>query len=70
MAGNKPVATFRVGNVKAAVWKNDKHHNVTFVRSYKDGEEWKDGDSFSHADLLNLGKVAERAENFIATQEQ
>lgn len=69
MAGSKPVASFRVGNVKAAVWKNDSHHNVTFVRSYKDGEgNWKDGDSFSHADLLNLGKVAERAEEFIAAQ--
>ena len=62
-APNKPVATFRIGLVKASVWANgDKHFNTTFTRSYKDGDEWKDGDSFGHGDLLNLAQVAKRAE--------
>jgi len=64
--GNKPAATFRIGGVKATVWRNGEHFNVQFVRSYKDKDDkWKDGDSFGHADLLNLAKVAERAENYI-----
>jgi len=69
-----PVATFRIGLVKASVWKNgtDKpHYNTTFSRSYKDREgNWKDdGDSYGHSDLLSLAKVAERAEEFIANQD-
>jgi hypothetical protein len=72
-APNKPVATFRIGLVKASVWKNENggktQYNTTFVRSYKDGDTWHDGDSFGHGDLLNLAKVAERAENWIANQD-
>lgn len=65
-----PSATFRVGFVKAAVWMNDKHFNVTFSRAYKDNEgNWKDGDSFGHADLTNLVLVATRAEAWIADQD-
>jgi hypothetical protein len=67
-APNKPVASFRIGLVKASVWKNDSHYNVTFSRSYKDGETWKDGDSFGHGDLLNLAQVAKRAEDFCSAQ--
>jgi hypothetical protein len=69
MAKEKPAATFRIGNVKATIWNNGEHYNVTFIRAYKDGDDnWKDGDSFSHYDLLNLSKVAERAEEFISAQ--
>lgn len=67
---NKPVANFRIGNVKAAVWRNDSgHFNTTFVRSYKQGDSWVDGDSYGSQDLLNLAKVAERAEQFISEQD-
>lgn len=72
MANNKPAATFRIGFVKATIWKNkngdNTFYNVNVSRSYKDGDEYKDGDSFGQADLLNLSKVAERAEAFIAAQ--
>ena len=64
-----PIVTFRIGNVKAAVWKNEKHFNVTFAKAYKDsGGDYQDTASFSHADLLNVANVAKRAEEFIAKQ--
>lgn len=66
---NSPAATFRIGYVKATVWKNDDHYNTTFTRTYKDGEgKWQDGDSFSHGDLPVLGKVADMATNWISEQ--
>ena len=68
--GNKPAATFRIGFVKATVWKNDDFYNVSLTRSYKDDRgDYKDGDSFGHADLQNAMKVLERAEDFIASQQ-
>lgn len=67
----KPVKTFRLGFVKAAIWQNDSgYHNVTIIRSYKDGNgDWKDGGSFGAGDLLNVAKVAERAEQWVSDQE-
>ncbi|MGY3406126.1 hypothetical protein ACVWZV_002239 [Bradyrhizobium sp. GM5.1] len=66
MEGEKPIKKFRVGNVTAAIWKNDAFYSVTLQRSYKDGEEWKNADSFGHGDLMNVAKVVERAETFIS----
>ena len=65
----KPVKEVRMGCIKAAVWENDtqngKRHNVTFVRLYKDGEEWKDSQSFGRDDLPLLAKVADQAHTWI-----
>jgi hypothetical protein len=42
---------------------------VDFTRSYKDSDgNWKSTASYAHADLLNISKCAERAENWIARQ--
>jgi hypothetical protein len=67
---NQPAAKFRVGLVTATVWKNDSFFNTSITKAYKDGDQWKDGDSFSHGDLLNVAKAAERAEAWIADQQQ
>jgi hypothetical protein len=33
---NRPVKTFRLGRIKAAVWENDeKFYSVTFARTYR-----------------------------------
>ena len=62
-----PIAKFRLGNVTAAVWKGDTgFYSVTLQKSYKDGDDWKNTDYLSHGDLLNAGKVLERAEHWIA----
>ncbi len=64
----QPVKRFRVGNVTAAVWKNDNFFSVTLQRSYKEGDEWKNTDNLAAGDLLNAAKVLERAEAYISAQ--
>ena len=65
MANPKPISEVRIGRVKAAIWPNETdgrtRHNVTFSRLYKDGDEWKNTQSFSRNDLLLLAKVADQA---------
>ena len=70
----KPVHEVRLGRIKAAVWENEiqngaghnvTRHNVTFVRLYKDGDDWKDSPSFGRDDLPLLAKVADRAHSWI-----
>lgn len=69
---NQPEKKFRIGLVSATVWKNsngDKSFfTVDFQRSYKDGDEYKNTTSFGADDLLNVAKLSERAEAFIAEQ--
>ena len=58
----KPVHSIRYGNIRAAIWRNDKgFHNVTFERSYMKDEEWKTSDSFGRDDLPKLSKAADEA---------
>ena len=68
-AKNPPAQRFRIGNVTAAVWRNDSGFNVTVQRSYKDGDEWKQSASLFHDDLLNAARVLQRAEAWIAEQQ-
>ena len=72
MAKDKPVHEVRLGAIKAAIWKNDTdngvRYNTTFCRLYRDGEEWKDTDSFGRDDLLVLAKVADQAHTWIHEQ--
>lgn len=62
----------RLGRLKAAVWTNQTEsgvrHNVTFCRIYKDGDEWKDSDSFGRDDLLLLAKLADKVHTWIYEQ--
>ena len=62
---NRPIDEVRIGRIKAAIWANASEtgvrHNVTFSRLYKEGNEWRDTDSFGRDDLLLLAKVADRA---------
>jgi hypothetical protein len=62
----QPVRRFRVGNVTAAVWKNDGNMSVTLQKSYKSDDEWKNTDTLFHGDILNAMKALERAELFMA----
>lgn len=70
MASDKPrpVAEFRIGFIKAAVWRNGDFYNTTLSKRYKDGEEYKDAESLGSADLLNAAKCLTRAEEFISAQ--
>lgn len=42
--------------------------NVTFQRTYKDGDDWKNSNSFGHKNLLVLGLIAARAFEWIGSQ--
>jgi hypothetical protein len=72
-AANRPVHTIRYGTLRAAIWKREVDlgnnsrpmYSVTFSRSYKDGNEWKDSSSFGPDDLLTLAKIADDAHTFI-----
>ena len=44
--------------------------NVTFQRSYKDGEAWKNSTSFGKRDLLVVGFIAALAFEWIGNQSQ
>ncbi len=67
-----PAHQVKLGRIKAAVWQNDTEqgvrYNTTFSRSYKDGEEWKNSDSFGRDDLLALGEAARLAFHWIHQQ--
>lgn len=64
-----PLKTFRIGSVKAAIWKNEAEgrsfYSTKIIRTYRDGEEWKETNIYSHDDLMNVAKLAERAEAYI-----
>jgi hypothetical protein len=72
MAKQKPVHEIRIAGVKAAIWENETQngtrHNVTVCRLYKDGEQWKQTESFGRDDLLVLAKVLDQAHTWIFEQ--
>lgn len=66
---DRPVHEVRIGRVKALVWRNQTvkgtFHNVTLARLYKDGDEWKQTESFGRDDLPLVAKVADQAHTWI-----
>ncbi len=68
-AKQQPVHDVRIGAVKATIWENETtsgtRHNVTLSRLYKDGEEWKQTESFGRDDLLLVAKVVDQAHSWI-----
>ena len=63
----QPVFKFKIGLVTATIWDNDGFYSVDISRSYKTKEdEWRSTNSYSHNDLLNVAKCAERAESWIS----
>lgn len=69
MPKTQPTAEVRIGQIKAAIWKNDTdagtRFNVTVTRLYKEDEEWKYSEIFGRNDLLMLAKVLDRAHDRI-----
>lgn len=69
--GNKPAMKVRIGFISGTIWHNGDFFNTEIRKAFKDDkDEWRDGTSFSHGDLLNVAKVAERCEAWIADQQQ
>jgi hypothetical protein len=71
-SSTKPVHKIRHGAVSASIWRQEAQNgpmfNVTFQRSYKDGETWKNSSSFTQKNLLVLGLIAARAFEWIGSQ--
>jgi hypothetical protein len=67
--GNKPAHIIRIGYIKCTIWRNEEFYNSTITRSWKnDRGDWADGDSFGHADLPVVAKVADMAADWISAQ--
>jgi hypothetical protein len=71
-SSSQPVHKIRHGAVSASIWRleTDKGSlfNVTFQRSYKDGDEWKNSTSFGRNNLLVVSLIAARAFEWIGNQ--
>lgn len=66
----RPAHEIRLGRIKAVIWGNEIdnggfRHNVQLRRIYKDGEDWKQSDSFGRDDLPLVAKVADLAHTWI-----
>ena len=65
-ANRRPVENIRHGNVEIAIWRNQGDNGTFYSASaptirYKDGEEWKDGSSYSRHDLLDMAEASREA---------
>ena len=66
----KPIHNIRLGSIRAAIWANDNGannvwFNVTVSRLYKDGNSWKDTNSFGRDDLPIVTKIMDMAYSWI-----
>ncbi len=69
---NQPVHVIRHGVISASIWRQETDKgslfNVTFQRSYKDGDSWKNSTSFGRNNLLVVSLIAARAFEWIGNQ--
>jgi hypothetical protein len=65
----QPVHKIRHGAVSASIWQHDTEKgamfNVTFQRSYNNGDAWKNSGNFGRNDLLVVGFIAAQAFEWI-----
>ncbi len=59
---HRPAQSLRYGALEATIWRNQSESgdylNTTFSRNYKQGDDWKETDSFREVDLPTLSKLA------------
>ena len=71
-ANSQPVHKIRHGAVSASIWSQDTDKgpvfNVSFQKSYKDGDTWKNSTSFGRNNLLVVSLIAARAFEWIGNQ--
>ena len=74
MTKAKPAHKLRSGALTVTIWKNESDkgpwHSVTPSRSFKQGEEWKESDSYGYDDLLALAKLLDQAHSWIQDTQQ
>ena len=61
-SATKPAHKLRSGAIEVAIWaksgEKGAFYSVTMSRSYKQGDEWKQADSFSGDDILVLSSFS------------
>ena len=61
----QPAAKIRDGAITATLWEKQGEHgiyfNTTISRTYKDGDKFKETNSFSGAELLRVSLIAQQA---------
>ena len=68
-----PVYEIRLANIRVSVWANRSERgtwfNTVVTRRYRDGDEWRDSNSFSGlADLAIVAEGIRLARDYIAQQ--
>ena len=65
----KPVHKIRVGVIEVNIWQregeNGPFYSVSSNRSYKDGDQWKQTDSYGADDCLLLSKLLDQAHTWM-----
>ncbi len=66
----KPIEKIKLGNIQATIWENqgangNSWFNVVVTRTYRDGDEYKDSNSFRHQDLPVVSKAMDFAYGWI-----
>jgi len=71
-SNQQPVHKIRHGAVSASIWRQETEKgslfNVTFQRSYKEKDVWKNSTSFGRQNLLVVSLIAARAFEWIGNQ--
>ena len=66
---SKPAHEIRLGSIKATIWQNHSENGVRFdvnvSRAYRDGDLWKDTQSFGRDNLPRVMKCADLAYEWI-----
>jgi hypothetical protein len=66
----RPIHSISAGGIEVSIWENQGQkgtfYTVTHRRSYKQGDEWKETDSYGEDDLLRLSKLIDEADSWIA----
>jgi len=78
MSDKKPVKVFKAGGVKAAIWENTIKrdgkqiivNSVQIDRTYMQGDEYKQTNSFNTQDLPKLDLVTRLAFEFLTMRDQ
>lgn len=65
-SGNRPIHEIKLGRIRATIWTNhtdrqDVWFNVSVVRLYREGDEWRTSTSFGRDDLPLVAKAADMA---------
>src|SRR5207253_1106172 len=68
----KPAHKIKNGSLTVTIWKNDgdkgPFYTVNPTRSYKDGDQWKETNSYHQHALLTLAKMLDQAETWISQE--